>query len=151
MLLRFVVWLAVVVLSDPAFAQAENIAKGVDLGVNAANKIADQGGLIGSIAIFGACLSILLHGLQAWAIVTLYKANQTLQDKRAAGAEESTRQVASTAIAGTAAIADSSGRTTKVECAVQDLGRILAPLPDNLNRIITNQEKILERLPRSAA
>lgn len=150
-LLRVLIWLAVLVLgAAPAWAQAEQIGKGVDLGVHAAGNIVDQGGLIGSIAIAVGCLSLLLHGAQGWAIVSLYKANQALQDKRAAEASDSTKQVASTAISGANAITSSNEKLAGIESRLLALADRIAPLNGDHQRIIANQEKILDGMRKPA-
>ena len=151
-MLRLVIALAVIVLRPAvAWSQADQLGKGVDLGVHAATNIADQGGLLGSVAIIGALLSLLLHGLQGWAIVSLFKRLQSSQDKRSLEAVESMKQVASTSISGTNAIAESSSRISKVEGALQDLGKQIGTVPEAIGRIESNQGKILDRLPKGAA
>lgn len=133
---RLAAFLAALALSvAPAWAQAENIGKGVDLGVHAAGNIADQGGLIGSIAIAVGCLSLLLHCAQGWAIVSLYKALQSLQDKRATDAVAAAREVAQTSIAGTEAITKSGERLADHSARIQTLAERLLPVPDGLANV----------------
>ena len=135
-MLRLVIALAIIILRPAeAGAQAENIAKGVDVGVHAATNIMDQGGVLGSVAVVVAVLSLLLHGCQGWAIVSLYKANQTLQDKRASDAIAATKEVASTSIAGTEAITKSGERLADHSARLQTLAERTLALPDAIARI----------------
>ena len=135
-MLRLVIALAIIVLRPAeAGAQAENIAKGLDVGVHAATNIMDQGGVLGSVAVVVAVLSLLLHSMQGWAIVSLYKANQTLQDKRASDAIAATKEVASTSIAGTEAITKSGERLADHSARLQTLAERTLALPDAITRI----------------
>lgn len=132
---RALLWAVLVSWPMAAMAQAENIAKGVDVGVHAATNIMDQGGVLGSVAVVVAVLSLILHAMQGWAIVTLYKNNQTLQDKRAADAIAATKEVASTSIAGTEAITKSGERLADHSARLQTLAERTLALPDAIARI----------------
>lgn len=129
-----------------ALAQAENIAKGVDVGVHAATNIMDQGGVLGSVAIAVAILSLLLHVCQGWAIVSLYKALQTLQDKRASDAIAATKEVASTSIAGTEAITKSGERLADHSARLQTLAERTLSLPEAIARIEAAFKELAEKV-----
>ncbi len=62
-MLRFVVWLAVVVFSDTAWAQT---AEAVKAAADAANAIQNQGGILGSVAVLAGILACVI-------IVVLYR------------------------------------------------------------------------------
>lgn len=144
-MLRLVIALAIIVLRPvAALAQVENIGKGVDLGVHAATNIADQGGILGSIAITVGVLSLILHGCQSWAIVSLYKALQSLQDKRANDAIAATKEVASTSIAGTEAITKSGERLADHSARLQTLAERTLGLPDSISRLELTFKDLVE-------
>lgn len=132
----FILWPAA------AWAQAENIAKGADVAAHAATDLIDRGGIFADIALLAAGAAIVVIGVLGFAVVSLYKRTQDVQDKRAVEGTEAARQVAQTAIAGTGAIADSSNRIAALETKVQGLSDRLSAVPADLARGLANQERI---------
>lgn len=125
-----------------AWAQAENIAKGVDVVAGAANGIASEGGLLGKVAVVALGVALLLLGIACYAIVMLFKRLQDAQDKRAAEGADGAKQVAATSIAGTSAIAEASSRAASLETKLQTLSDKLSRLPEDLARGLANQDAI---------
>ncbi len=125
-----------------AFAQAENIAKGVDVGVHAASDLIDKGGLLADVAIIAIVAAGIIIGFLTWAVVSLFRIIVRLQKERADDATTATKAVTETSIAGSTSISDSNKRLDDHSDRIQTLAERLLPLPEKISGIDTTLKEL---------